>query len=216
MGFFNRKKKENTTINSERYQVPPYEIKYRTDKSGRLMIEYIDNKNKVGRMYDTTRLIFTNMTENLNNRNVPNFLVSWYNQSDVTILDNSREFGSRVDYSEIFADIDLNLMRGDQQYCEMVMKDLLNQNRVKNYLDKGLEDLPGYPCGMYVGGVRSTQNGYDKFFDVAAGEEAHYKPYMIKMREKHKAEQQQKKQNQIARNRAEINRLQGQIDDWSK
>ena len=213
MGFFSRKNKEKQPIYTPNYQRPPFQINYKTDKDGRLMIEFIDNKYKVGRLYDTTRLVFTNMVENLNGKQVPNFLVSWYNQNDAVVLDNSCEVGRRVDYSEIFADIDINLMQSDEQYCENVMKSLLNENRVESYLDRGLEDYPEYPCGMYIGGVILTQEGYDKFFDVAAGREAHYKPYMVNRREKHKAKQQQRKQNQIVRNNAEIKRLKQENDE---
>ena len=216
MGLFNRKKKEVAPMYAPNYQRPPFEINYQIDKDGRLMIEYIDHENKVGKMYDTTRLIYTNKFETLGKKQVPDFLVSWYGQDDAVLLNGSGEFGRRTDYSEILADIDIKLMQTDQQYCATVMKNLLNENRIETYLGRGLEDSPKYPCGRYVGGVRIVQGVYDKFFNVDKGRDAHYKPYMVKMREEYKAKQKIRKQNQIARNNTEIRRLEEENDRLSR
>ena len=208
MGFFNRKKKKEQEISryKEEYN-KPFDIKYTITEDGRLQIDFQENHAKFGKMYDTTRLIFTNNMEMLNNRYVPECLVSWYGRSDVTLL-KGPESGRRTEYSYILADIDITQMQTNPQYCEMVMKELLEQNRVNRYLESGLEDYPQRPCGEYIGGVRQIQNGYEKFFDLQAGMDAHYKPYMMRKREIHKAEIQEN----IAKN-AEIKRLQKRLDE---
>lgn len=218
MGFFNRNKKKEiqTPINREYKQQS--NIEYNLTKDGKLQIDYYDAGSKVGKMYDTTRLIIDNVATKLNNRTISKGLVSWYGRDDAVMLNrgNGEEIGRRTDYSEILADIDFNLIQTDRQYCEMVMKSLLRQNRVMEYLERGLQDNPRNPCGMYIGGVRKIGNGYEKFFDCIAGKEAHNRPEMVEKRYRYKNVMERRRQERIARNNAEIRKLQEENDELSR
>ena len=219
MGFFNRYKKKETQAPIHEESIIKSNIEYSITKDGKLQIDYHDNERNVGKMYDVTRLIFTNNSEELNNKNIPECLVSWYGSDDAIMIDrNGIESGRRVDYREVLADIDIRLMQTDQKYCEYVMKALLRESRVEDYLEKGLEDSPQHPCGEYIGGVRrnANENRYEKFFDVRAGKDAHNKSKMIEKRNWYKEMMERRKQAKITRNKAEIERLQGEIDEWSK
>lgn len=213
MGFFNRIKKKETPALVHEESVIKSNIEYSINKDGKLQIDYHDDGNNVGKMYDVTRLIFTNNSVELNNKNIPECLVSWYGSDDViTGLEGER----RTDYREVLADIDARLMQTNEKYCEYVMKALLRESRVEDYLEKGLQDSPQHPCGEYIGGVRKNEKGYEKFFDVRAGKDAHNKPKMIEKRNRHKEIIERGRNERIARNKAEIERRQGEIDDWSK
>lgn len=34
---------------------------------------------------------------------------------------------------------------------------------MNQYLENGLQESPEHPCGKYIGGMRKTENGYNKF-----------------------------------------------------
>ena len=204
----------------EEYNLP-FDIKYSWTKDGKLQIDFKNNQS-FGKTYDTTRLIFTDNIERLNNKNIEECLVSWYGSDDVVLLDRigRREIGRRTDYTKVLADIDYRKIQTEQQYCIAVMKNLLKPERVQRYLSKGLEDYPERPSGEYIGGVILRDGEYTNAFDPQAGIEAHYKPEMRMKREKYKAnkerinrEKMARLDERIARDEEEKARLQGEIDD---
>ena len=218
MGFFNRNKDKKIQTPTNETNTNKSNIDYSITKDGKLQIDFFDGGRNVGKMYDTTRLIIDNVATQLNNTTILKGFVSWYGRDDAVILNgkNGDEFGRRVDYKEILADIDFNLIQTDSKYCETVMKLLLRQSRVEDYLSMGLQDNPNRLCGEYIGGVRKTEKGYEKIFDVKAGKEAHQRPEMVLKRAQYKEKIEKRKQNQISRNRDEINRLQEEIEEWSQ
>jgi len=218
MGFFNRNKKKETQAPIHEESIIKSNIEYSITKDGKLQIDYHDNERNVGKMYDMTRLIIDNVPTKLNNRKIYKGLVSWYGKDDTVILDakTGEDIGSSGDYREILAEIDFRLIQTDPQYCEKVMKSLLRQSRVKDYLSRGLQDKPDRFCGEYIGGVIKTAEGYKRIFDILSGKEAHQRPEMVMKRARYKEMMKRRKQNQIAGNKAEIARLQGEIDNWSR
>ena len=223
MGIFSKLKK--LFKKEEKTYTPRYEpvkkkseVKYSITKDGKLQIAYIDREAKYWNTYDTTRLIINNSAEKLNNKYVPECLVSWYGQQDAVMLNDSGEFGRRVDYKEVLADIDVSLIQTDPQYCEVVMKSLLSERRVNDYLTNGLKDTTERPCGQYIGGVRRTENGYGKFFDMKAGREAHFTPKMNWIRDRDKQmkinamrSEIETKRSEIKTKRSEINKIQADM-----
>ena len=220
MGLFDRfKKKEDLKTKSNVEEMRKnYEITYGITSDGRLQIDFYDMKSEIGQFYDTTRLIVGNNPVIFDNQAVQNCIVSWYRQDDTTFADpkyNGESMNAR-DYKGILAQIDPMLLQYDENYCVSVMKDLLNQKRVNQYLQNGLQENPERPCGKYVGGIQKTDNGYRKFFAINVGKASHNSRLMVERRRENRERAEQKKQMEIARRKAEIQKLQSEIDDISR
>ena len=108
------------------------------------------------------------------------------------------------------------LLSVDENYCSVVMRNLLDQKRVLKYLEDGLQETPERPCGKYIGGVRPTEKGYDKFFSLPVGRASHNSDLMINCRRECRESIEAQKQREIANKKARIQQLQSEIDDMSK
>lgn len=216
MGLFDRFKKNKQETDKKVDNISKdYEIKYGMSQDGRLQIDFYDRNIKVGQFYDTTRLIVGDKTVVLANQRVQNCIVSWYRQDDTIFLDPQYENES-IDarsYKGVLAQIDPVLLQSDEKYCSNVMRYLLNKKRVNQYLENGLQESPEHPCGKYIGGMRKTENGYNKFFDIDAGIASHNSKLMVERRRENREKMEQKKRMEIDRKRAEIQKLQSEIDD---
>ena len=113
-------------------------------------------------------------------------------------------------------ELDLELLENDINYCNMVMKKLLDKERVEKYLENGLEETPKQPCGKYVGGVKKTENGYTKFFSTTVGQASHNSELMVNRRKEHREMLERKKQKDIENKRAQIAKLQREIDNMER
>ena len=216
MGLFDRFKKNKQETDKKVDNISKdYEIKYGMSQDGRLQIDFYDRNIKVGQFYDTTRLIVGDKTVVLANQRVQNCIVSWYRQDD-TIFSDPQYENESIDarsYKGVLAQIDPVLLQSDEKYCSNVMRYLLNKKRVNQYLENGLQESPEHPCGKYIGGMRKTENGYNKFFDIDAGIAAHNSKLMVERRRENREKMEQKKRMEIDRKKAEIQRLQSEIDD---
>lgn len=216
MGLFDRFKKNKQETDKKVDNISKdYEIKYGMSQDGRLQIDFYDRNIKVGQFYDTTRLIVGDKTVVLANQRVQNCIVSWYRQDD-TIFSDPQYENESIDarsYKGVLAQIDPVLLQSDEKYCSNVMRYLLNKKRVNQYLENGLQESPEHPCGKYIGGMRKTENGYSKFFDIDAGIASHNSKLMVERRRENREKMEQKKRMEIDRKKAEIQRLQSEIDD---
>lgn len=221
MGLFDRfkkKKKELENNNKLNEGEKGYEIEYGRTRDGRLQVDFYDKSAKIGQFYDTTRLVVDNKPLILANEEVRNCIVSWYRQDD-TIFGNPEYEGESLnarDYKGILAQIDPMLLSVDENYCSVVMRNLLDQKRVLKYLEDGLQETPERPCGKYIGGVRPTEKGYDKFFSLPVGRASHNSDLMINCRRERRESIEAQKQREIANKKAQIQQLQSEIDDMSK
>lgn len=216
MGLFDRFKKNKQETDKKVDNISKdYEIKYGMSQDGRLQIDFYDRNIKVGQFYDTTRLIVGDKTVVLANQRVQNCIVSWYRQDD-TIFSDPQYENESIDarsYKGVLAQIDPVLLQSDEKYCSNVMRYLLNKKRVNQYLENGLQESPEHPCGKYIGGMRKTENGYSKFFNIDAGIASHNSRLMVERRRENREKMEQKKRMEIDRKRAEIQKLQSEIDD---
>lgn len=216
MGLFDRFKKNKQETDKKVDNISKdYEIKYGMSQDGRLQIDFYDRNIKVGQFYDTTRLIVGDKTVVLANQRVQNCIVSWYRQDD-TIFSDPQYENESIDarsYKGVLAQIDPVLLQSDEKYCSNVMRYLLNKKRVNQYLENGLQESPEHPCGKYIGGMRKTENGYSKFFNIDAGIASHNSRLMVERRRENREKMEQKKRMEIDRKKAEIQRLQSEIDD---
>ena len=215
MGLFERFKKvkgEPKKQNVE--QELPFEVSFSTNQNGTFQVDFYDKFPKPRQFYDTTRLIVDPRPLVMNNKYVLNGAVSWYGQDDAIILDDrGQESGRRSLYRGILAQIDLNLLQTDANYCYTVMKQLLEKSRIEKYLCQGLEKNPERPCGKYIGGVEIIENEYKKIFDANIGRESHYSKLMIDRRRENDLKQQIEQEEQIRRKQEQINKIQEEIDN---
>lgn len=215
MGLFNRLKKEKQNVNQEpKEEKLLFDVKFSITSDGRLQVEFYDRQAPFNQFYDTTRLISSMETFDLGGRPVHNCIVSWYGENDAVMLNEKGiDMGRRGDYREVLAEIDLEQLKSDPNYCYMVMSNLLSKQRVERYLDKGLEENPDTPCGKYIGGVRKTQdNKYQKFFSAEAGKVCHYSDFMVERRKLVRERNEKFKQQQISEKEAQIKKLQEELD----
>lgn len=210
------KKKEKTIPQSQPQNKSPYNIKQSYINQGRyLLTDVCEARPKVGQFYDTTRVIVDRIPETINNKQLYKCLVSWYRQGDVEIIGN--EFSDSVrkgQFREVLADIDPNLLATDPRYCETIVIGLLNESRVERYLQAGLEEKPQQlPCGKYVGGIRQGPKGYEKIFDVGVGKTCHNSQDMVNKRTEYKQHRQSTLDARRARLEAQMQQLQGELDE---
>ena len=159
---------------------------------GQTGIEYYNHRNSLAKGYDTTRLILGNEKE-IQGKKLRECLVSWYNADKV--LENTikrREgkfYGEFNSYTQIFAEINLNLLVTNPEYSAKVMNDLLDKSRVEKYIERGLQEAPDVYTGRYVGGVaRTNDGGYIKTFNRDIGKATYNLPENKKRREERKKE----------------------------
>ncbi len=233
MKLFSRKNKEvdkrkENTLSSQTTQqsnsVSEYDPQIEYTNRG-LELEYIEGNPKFGQFYDTTKLIVKGKNINFPNSNVYDCAVSWYSQDDCQIFDN--KLGKFVnqrseDFKSILAQIDLHLLETDPIYKKIVMESLLNESRVKRYLDAGMmtpEEIAKAKesgntsineCGKYIGGVSGKESDYEKFFDIGIGEKAHNIPEMVAARKVVKERREKIRQEKIANLKAQLNDLENE------
>ena len=221
LDFFRTKKKEEPQIEisapPKKVELP-YDVKYEPTYDGRLQVDFKENNPNFAQGYDITRLIIDGRPLNLAGKPVHECLVSWYDETDTIRIDpNTRkEISRRTAYQKVLAEIDVNLLQIDPNYCNAVMKDLLNRRRVTEYLNAGLKDNPEKICGNYVGGIEKTERGYGKYFDGEVGKAAHYSEYMQKIRRELKEQREANRQREINERKEKIARLQSEIDSLGR
>ncbi len=225
MGFFDRfKKNDKQNIGSGVNNRQPvgqllFDVEYSPVSNGNLQVEFYDKDSDFKKFYDTTRLIIGRQPLNIEGHPVYSCAVSWYGHSDCQMFDEKTgKFDSlrAQEYRGVLAEIDLELLQTDPNYCNMVMKGLLDKQRVERYLESGLQETPEQPCGKYIGGVRQTERGYGKFFSTVVGKASHNSDLMVKRRQERREMIEAQKQKAIADKKAQIKKLQIELDSMEK
>lgn len=183
------------------------------EKTANFQIEFYDPNSKFGQFYNTTRLIVNSNGYTMGNSTVNDCLISWYNQDDAIMVgcESSRDM-----YERIVASLDIDkMMMIDEEYCIFAMRQLLNQRRVMDYLNRGKSDeTQEHPCGNYVGGVTVDEEGkLIKRFDCQAGKECHNSPYMQQVRSQERAKREQAKARRKAELEAQMKSAQEELEN---
>ena len=214
MGFFDlfiKRKKDDNKIKEIKLndvsngQEQDIQIITPVDGGRKIAIEYYNPDIKFGQFYDTTKIIIDKEEQKLGTSNVRECLISWYNEDDTIYSD----YNSREDYERILVSLDIDRMVSDEEYCSFAMRKLLNRERIMKYLQIGeSSNEPEVPCGNYVGGVREDEEGnLKKVFDIRAGRESHYSPYMMKVRKERRIKNEEARKEKKKRLEEEIKRL---------
>ena len=165
--------------------------KFSMTKDGRLQVDFYDREADFRQFYDVTRLIASIDTINLGGHPVHNCAVSWYGENDAINFDSKgMDLSRRTQYRGVLAEINLEQLRTDYNYCEAVMKGLLNKERVEKYLSRGLQENP--------------ENPYQKFFSKRAGEASHNSEFMINRRREVRENEEKRKQQLKTQKEAQI------------
>ncbi len=221
MGFFDRLKKNdkqnnsNEVNNKEQAKQLPFEVDYSQIFNGNLQVDFYDKDADFKKFYDTTRLIVSREPFAIEGHQIHNCAVSWYGQNDCGMVDGKTGKWDSLraqEYRGVLAEINLELLQTDPSYCEMVMKKLLDKQRVERYLESGLQETPEKPCGKYIGGIRKTEKGYRKFFSTIVGEASHNSKLMVNRRQEHRKRIEEQRQKAIADKKAQIEKLQSELD----
>lgn len=212
LDIFKKNKTTKPTMNIQEKKL--FEITYKQLEDGDIQIEFLDNDSRItlGQFYDVTKLIISSRDIALGEHQVSDCYVAWYGSTDAQRLDKQTR---QHEYREVWAEIDRQQI-GNPQYIAMLIRGLLKQSRVEEYLSKGLQDEPDRPCGKYIGGIQMTSNGYGKVFNQSLGQLAHNTYEMRMERLIHKRNEEQRKAVEIAKKRSQIDELQEQIDELSK
>lgn len=202
LDLFRKKKTKQASQNmsdTNQYQEKVPDIKYSYTKEGILIIDFYDDEPSVSQTYDSTRLAINPTALQIENKDVYNCIVSWYYDDSCYA---PAECGSRaVLDGQILAQIDLQLITIDPEYCYMVMKNLLNKNRVTGFFEDGLKENPIRPCGNYIGGIIEDEEtgDYVEAFSNEVGIAVHNSPKMVKRRKRY-SEQLKEKASQTSQN----------------
>lgn len=216
MGFFDKFKKKEE-IEEQQEEKLPYDIKYSVTQDGRLQVDFRELQANFRQFYDTTRLIVGGNTSIVNGKQIESALISWYGSSDAVMLDGSgRECGRRVDYEQISLGVNIEQLQRDPNYCISVMKGLLNKERVDRYMEAGLQEKPAMECGNYVGEIGVKDGRYTKIFQQDIGQAVHNSNYMKSKRYERTMRLEETKQRNIEQKRAEIDRLNQEIENLSR
>ena len=212
---FRKKQSEKNQIHEETNNELPFDIEFSIMPDGCFKIEFFDKQADFKQFYDVTRLIVNPKTINICGESMHNCLISWYGNNDAIMFDeNGRDIGNRSQYKRILVGINLELLRKDPEYCSILMKGLLNKKRVEEYLNRGLQENPDIPCGIYVGEIiKTSENNYRKYFSNKVGMMSHNSGYMVNKRnEKRKAEEERKHQLR-ALTEEKIKKLQEELEE---
>ncbi len=218
MGFLDRFKKKNNTereteaTGSRPVEQLPFHVEYSLTANGDLLVEFYDRKADFRQTYDTTRLRVGQKPFDLEGHQVYLGKISWGKFDDARILDPTRQGEFYVDEQEILAELDLSLLQSDLNYCNMVMKYLLDKKRVERYLQSGLKENAEQPNGIYIGGVGVRENGYYKFFNERVGKASHHSDYMKGKRQQHREREEEQKRRYKERLKSQIEKLQDELD----
>ena len=220
MGFFDRFKKNNVkNENVQSVKELPFDIEYSQLANGNLQVEFYEKDVNSEKPYDTTRLIVGTTPLNMAGHRVYNCAASWYGRGDCCIL--NKETGKMeslraTQYRGVFTEINLELLQKDKNYCYMVMKGLLDKERVEKYLENGLQENPKKPCGKYIGGISKTEKGYEKFFTEEVGMASHNSKLMVERRQENRLKVEAIKQHDIEAKKEQIRKLQSELDEMQR
>lgn len=212
--FKKKQGKEAMDNNTQQVEQLTFDVEYSSTSNGNLQVEFYDKNADFKKFYDTTRLIVDRKPLDMEGHQVYNCAVSWYMKDACEMFNEETGKFENLDaekYREVLAEIDLQLLQNDSNYCNIVMKDLLDKQRVERYIENGLQETPEQPCGKYIGGVRHTEKGYGKFFSIIVGQASHNSELMINKRKERRSMIEAKRQKDIADKKAQIARLQSEI-----
>lgn len=225
MGFFDifkkkkpEKQEKHDYISNDDSFKRQDKVKIKGDLESGITFDYYISDPNFRKFYDTVCLQISDTQPifNIFGTKVYNALVSWYGEDDaVPIRTPALRYSlRRMDTKSIQLGLDFSKL-SDSEYLKTLFRLLLNQNRVEQYLDNGLQENSAVPCGNYIGQLCYTpEKGiYQKQFDMHIGEISHNSTPQVERRRQHKLKLEERKRNSIKEKQEQIAKLQQEIDD---
>ena len=203
MSFFSRFKKKSVENSNNK---EPKQTSYTLDRNilpnGNYTYDFVDHEYDPNKFYNVTYLEVNPKYKMIEGIPVYEAKVSWYKDDDAQLYNpetGQMEYLRKKDTSKIMIEVDLNSLVNDPKYTQLFMRNLLSEERVASYLERGLEENPnGYKCGNYIGGVKynSKTGKLQKIFDTSIGEAIHNSPEMVQAR----VDEAKRKRNELLNN----------------
>lgn len=222
MVFFDMfKKKKDATQERSTYFDPSKrrdKVKIDGDLESGITFDYYLSEPSFKRFYDTVCLQIpdTQPIFDIFGTKVYNALVSWYGSNDAVPINIPGLHHSlrRRDTKSIQLGLDFSKL-SDSKYLKTLFNLLLDQNRVEQYLNNGLQENPKVPCGNYIGQLCyiPEEGIYKKQFDMHIGEISHKSTPQVERRKQHQLKLEERKLNSIKEKQDQIAKLQQEIDD---
>lgn len=174
--------------------------------------------DKEDQFYDTTILVISENPTYIQD-GVPLYTgrVSWSNHDDCIKINGNGQLNSprAQDYKEVLLEIDIDKFWNDNSYRYALLTSLLDQKRVLERLEYGLEDSPEKPCGNYMGGIFFNQDTrlYQKYDRPNIASKVHNSPVAKNRRAAYKEKQIQIKESQLANIYRQIEALKAQAQE---
>lgn len=219
--FGNKKQKEQEPYMNKDIKEQDYARMSETE-DGRKVFEYYDANAKFGQFYDTTRVIVDKEPKIIENTELYDCMVTWFNRSNAVMLDeNGNEMRA---YEHVIAGINPDLMNSDPTYLSAVIKKLLEKERIERYKSYSLKseeeilkakdagDKQIVACGKYVGNVINREGKWRNGFMGDVGMTLHNSPEMKEERKAYKERMEEIRREKIEQKKAEIAKLQAELD----
>lgn len=212
--LFNKKGNNKVNPNEPYKRELPYDIKYSLTPDGRFQVDYHNKSATNSNRYDTTRLIISHVVQLDSKNPIYNCYVSYYNQQDAIMLIKGKKVSSRDEYRNILAEFDFNRLKNPQSnYCQTLMEELLNRDRVDRYLENGMRERSDLECGNYVGGLGIKDGIYEKYFDKSIGRIIHNSKYIRLKRREYMNRKEAERKEKIEHREGEIKNLENQLKE---
>lgn len=222
--FLKRDKKEELEEIS-RPEIKDEVTSYLTDE-GRRVYELCETNPEIGQGYDSTRLIVDKNPKFIDGQILYDCMVSWYGENDAILFGKDGSYqGRQFEYEHVIAGINPGLMETDPEYLNYTIKELFKQERVKKYLkwammteteideERNIGDKKACPCGRYIGEVQRREDGrLGRMFNMSIGKIMHGTAEMQSKRRAEKQAKEARRQEMLATKRAEIARLQAELE----
>lgn len=191
---------KNTTENVKRY--------YNKNTNSSVLETKAFCNDKADQFYDTTILVISETPTIVDGIPLYTGRVSWSNHDDCIMIDRNGTINSprAQDYKEVLLEIDMDKFWNDNSYRYALLTSLLDQKRVQQRLDWGLEDSPEKPCGNYMGGLFLNDHAiYQKYDRPDIAFKVHNSPTARNRRIAYK-------ESQIKFKKAELSRIMNKVD----
>ena len=213
--------------NNEEIKTPTsYKLKVDELPNGNYSFSFRDYKFDPKKFYDTTYVEINPNGKNIAGRTVYEASVAWYNEDDEQVYNEKTgklEYLEKNNATKVMLEADLNSLANNPEYPQLFMRSLVSEDRVRDYLNKGMQENPkGYKRGNYLGGVEvDKQTGKpQKIFHTSVGEAIHDSPEMVKRREEianiRKAELQRRiriYEEETEKNKSEVNKTKKELQE---
>lgn len=197
-------------------------------EDGAKIFEFYDAHRNFKKFSNTIRVEVSKEPRIINDREFYDCKVTWWKQNDSENEEERQIKREQSNYENVIVGIDLEKMMSEENnfsYLRYVMKNLLEENLVKSYIETAMIpdeefDRPQYshivPCGRYVGEVVTVNNSIMKRFSKDIGKICHSAPDMRDERNKVIQYNKAKRQAMREREEAERDKLYAQIEEYER